>query len=354
MADEEQDSRTEAPTPRRLERAFEEGQIAFSSDFVAGLLLLSGVLFFMVYGRQFLDQLKMLLRLRLTYFQAAIDNPEALPALIYDSVVGLAAIILGLMVPLCTISVLASGLQTRFNITFKTIELKWEKLDPVKGFQRLFSLRAVVRGISAILKTIFVAVVTYYVIKGRIPEMLLAGFMPIDSAFAKATSLFLSVAMSVSAALMVIGIADLGWEKWKHYQEMRMSMQDIKDERKEDEGDPLVKARMRRLASELTKQAVNREVPKASVVVTNPTHFAVALKFEQGSMDAPKVVAKGADHMAKKIIEIAKSNGVAVVERKAVARFLYFNVKVGKSIPYELYMAVAEIINFVNRQKRAG
>lgn len=354
MADQEQDSRTEAPTPRRLERAFEEGQIAFSSDFVAGLLLLAGVLFFMVYGRQFLEQLKMLLRYRLSYFQTAIESPEALPAILIESVMGLVAIVLGLMVPLCAVSFLGSGLQTRFNITFKTVEMKWEKLDPVKGFQRIFSLRAVVRGLNAILKTLFVAIVTYYVIKGRIPEMLLTGFMPVDTAFTQATSLFLAVAMSISAALMVIGVADLAWEKWRHMQELRMSLQDIKDERKEDEGDPLVKARMRRLASELTKQAVSREVPKATVVITNPTHFAVALKFDRGSMEAPKVVAKGADHLAKRIIEIAKSNGVAVVERKAVARFLYFNVKVGKSIPYELYMAVAEIINFVNRQKRAA
>jgi flagellar biosynthetic protein FlhB len=162
------------------------------------------------------------------------------------------------------------------------------------------------------------------------------------------------VAISISAALMAIGVADLGWEKWKHLQDLRMSKQDIKEEAKQDEGDPLVKARMRRLASELTRQTIAKEVPKSTVVITNPTHFAVALKFDRDSMQAPTVVAKGADLMAKRIIEIAKENGVAVVERKAVARFLYFNVKVGKSIPYELYMAVAEIINFVNRQKRAA
>ncbi len=354
MADQDQDSRTEAPTPRRLERAFEEGQIAFSSDFVAGLLLLAGVLFFMVYGRQFLEQLKLLLRYRLTYFQTAIDNPEALPGIILESVLGLVAIVLGLMVPLAAVSLLGSGLQTRFNITFKTLEMKWEKLDPVKGFQRLFSMRAVVRGLSAVLKTIFVATVTYWVIRSRIPETVLTGFMPLESAFTQATSLFLAVAIAISAALMLIGIADLGWEKWRHLQDLRMSKQDIKEEAKQDEGDPLVKARMRRLASELTKQTIAREVPQATVVVTNPTHFAVALKFDRGSMQAPTVVAKGADHLAKRIIQVAKESGVAVVERKAVARFLYFNVKVGKSIPFELYMAVAEIINFVNRQKRAA
>jgi|694.fasta_scaffold92002_2 flagellar biosynthetic protein FlhB len=354
MADEEQDSRTEAPTPRRLERAFEEGQIAFSSDFVAGLLLLAGVLFFMVYGRQFLEQLKGVLRYRLSYFQTAIDSPEALPGILLESVLGLVAIVLGLMGPLCAVSVLGSGLQTRFNISFKTIEMNWEKLDPVKGFQRIFSLRAVVRGVSAILKTLFVAVVTYYVIRARIPETLLSGFMPLETAFSQATSLFLAVAISISAALMLIGVADLGWEKWKHLQDLRMSKQDIKEEAKQDEGDPLVKARMRRLASELTRQTIAKEVPQSTVVITNPTHFAVALKFDRDSMQAPTVVAKGADLMAKRIIQIAKENGVAVVERKAVARFLYFNVKVGKSIPYELYMAVAEIINFVNRQKRAA
>lgn len=350
----DQESKSEAPTPRRLERAWEEGQIGFSGDFVAGLVLIVGVLFFWLYGRQLLDQLKLLIRYRLTYFQAAVEDPAALPAIMLESFLGLTAIVLGLLVPLCAASLLGGGLQTRFNVSFKPLEFKWDRLSPAAGFRKIFSLRSVVRGVSALLKTALVAGITYALIQSRIPEVALAGFLSLDGAFQRGTSLFLSVAIAISLALLLLGLADLGFEKWRHLRELRMSLQEIKDERKEDEGDPLVKARIRRLQSELTRQAIAREVPKATVVVTNPTHFAVALKFDRQSMGAPLVVAKGSDHLAKQIIEIARTHGVAVVERKPVARFLFFNVKVGKPIPVELYLAVAEIINFVNRSRRAA
>ena len=350
----EQEQQTEAPTPRRLQRAMEEGQIGFSNDLMAGVVLLAGAIFFFLYGRALIDQLKTGLRLRLTYFETMIAYPQVLPEVLMRSGLSLVAIILGLMLPLCAVAMLAGGLQTQFNISFKPLEFKTDRMNPITGWQRIWSIKSAVRGINALIKSVLVGVITYYLISSKLPEILLSGFLPLEGAVQQAANLFIAVAMAISTTMVLLGVADLGFQKWRHYQEMRMSMHDIRKETKEDDGDPMMKARLRRLGMELTKQSINRDVPKATVVITNPTHFAVALKFDRATMTAPIVVAKGSDHMAKKIIEVAKKNGVAVVERKSVARFLYFKSQIGKAIPVELYMAVAEIINFVNRFQRAA
>ena len=166
-------------------------------------------------------------------------------------------------------------------------------------------------------------------------------------------AILMTASFAVAAMMVVVGIVDLAFQKWKHLQELKMSLRDIKDEHKESEGDPMVRARLKRLRAEMSRTRMLADVPRASVVITNPTHFAVAIEYDPEKMEAPIVLAKGADHLAKKIIEIAKENDVAVVERKPVARFLYANVEIGQTIPVELYQAVAEILNFVNRVKAA-
>lgn len=352
MSTEDQDQRSEAPTPFRLQKALEEGQIGVSGDLISGLVLLVGVLYFAFFGTQLIASLKDVLRWRFADIARLADHPERLPELAMQTMLTLTGVVLGLLVPLFFISLLSGGLQTQFNLTFKPLEAKWSRLDPIAGTRRLFSLRAVMRGIFLILKSAVVALVTYWLIRQRMIDISLTGWGTLDDALTVALSLILAISVTIAALLVLIGVADLGFQKWKNLQELRMTPDEIRKENRELAGDPLLKARLRRMQAELLHKSLRKEVPKATVVITNPTHFAVALRYERGKSPAPIVVAKGADLLAKRIIEIAKEHDVAVVERKPVARYLYFKVPVGKAIPVEMYQAVAEVLNFINRLRR--
>jgi flagellar biosynthetic protein FlhB len=163
------------------------------------------------------------------------------------------------------------------------------------------------------------------------------------------TELLFEIGFLAAGLMLVVGVADYGFQWWKQQQDLRMTKQEVRDENKETDGDPQLKARIRRIATELSRKRNIRAVPSATVIVTNPTHYAVALRYDPNESPAPIVVAKGADFLAKQIIQVAKENGIAVVERKPVARYLYANVKVGQQVPYEVFQAVAEILNFIRQ-----
>ncbi|MEZ6095634.1 MAG: EscU/YscU/HrcU family type III secretion system export apparatus switch protein [Pirellulaceae bacterium] len=337
---EDQDQKTEAPTQRRIQKAFEEGQIGFSSDLLGGLILLIGICYFWLFGGMLFGQLRTNLRVRLLEFDEALLYPERLPDLIVFAFASLVGVILGLLAPLFCVSLLSGGLQTRFNLTMKPLQLKFDRFNPVSGFKKLFSLRAVMRGVTAVAKAAVVATVSYLVIHSELDSITTSGFGSLSMAIALVTRLTLVVSITIAALMVLVGVGDLAFQKWKQYQDLRMSIKDIRDEFKEDNGDPLLKARMRQLAAEMTKKTIAKEVPGATVVVTNPTHFAVALKYDREKNPVPVVVAKGTDHLAKQIIALAKENNVPVVERKPVARYLYAKVNVGQSIPFEMYQAL--------------
>jgi flagellar biosynthesis protein FlhB len=349
------DQKTEDATPRRLERAFEEGQIAYSTELIGGLILVVGVIFFLAMGGWFVGQLKDMLRERFTHFEAMINHPESILLSLRQHVTQAGMACLALIVPLTAVILAGSMLMTRFNISSKPLEWNWSRMDPFQGWQRIFSLRSINRGAIAAAKATCIIVAGYWLTSNRMGEIAATGQTTLEYAIALGTELVLNVGLLTAILMTIVGVGDYGFQWWKQRQDLRMTMQDIRDEHKDSEGDPQVRARIRRIASEMSKKRMMQAVPKATVVVTNPTHFAVALRYEPSESAAPVVVAKGADFLAQQIIKIAKDSGVAVVERKPVARFLYFNVKIGKQIPAEMFQAVAEIINFIRQlNQRAG
>jgi flagellar biosynthetic protein FlhB len=343
------DQRTEEPTPRRLERALEEGQIAFSTELIGGLILLVGVLFFFAMGGWFFGTLKDLIRQRFTYFDPMLQQPENILVRMRYHLQELVTIFLAMVVPIVAVVLAGSFVQTRFNITAKPLAWNWGRMNPLKGLKRIFSLRSVNRGAIAIAKATCIIVVSYWLTMSRMNLIVSTGQTTLEYAIQIGVSLLLTIGFVTAILMIVVGAFDYGFQWWKQRQELRMSLQEIRDENKEIEGDPLIKARIRRIANELNKRRMMQAVPKATVVVTNPTHFAVALRYDPNEAPAPVVVAKGADYLAQQIIKVAKENGVAIVERKPVARFLYFNVKMGQPIPVEIFQAVAEIINFIRQ-----
>ncbi|MEO1524844.1 MAG: flagellar biosynthesis protein FlhB [Planctomycetota bacterium] len=350
----DQDQRTENATPQRLNKARQEGQLAFSAELLSGVMLSVGVLLFWGFGVLFFGTLGKTISLRLTLFEPMIVEPQQLiPALISD-VLRIGFVVGGFIVAIGLVAAACGLLQTNFNVSLKPLELKFNKLDPNSGIKRIFSSRSVVRGALAVIKATILLLIVYLVSRSRLEQIANASFGSYPELMLLMSDILLYAALAIAIMIAIVGVVDFAYQRWKHAQDMKMSLKDIKDENKESEGDPLVRARVRRIQAEMGRKRMLADVPQASVVITNPTHYAVALQYDPESMPAPVVIAKGADHLARKIIEIAKENGVAVVERKPVARFLYANVEIGKTIPFELYQAVAEVLNFVQKMRSAA
>lgn len=351
---EKNDQPTEEPTARKWEKAFEDGQLAFSTELVGGLIILMAMLFFLGLGKWFFDAILNSIRERLTFFEPMISHPDSLVLAIRRNVQQVGWVCMGLMLPLAAITILSGVLQTRFNLTTKPLALNWGKISPQSGFKRIFSTRSLNRGLMSIAKSAAIVAAAYYLTVARMEEVTFSGNCTFGEMLMIGADLLLAIGLATAILLVVIGVVDLGFQIWKQKQDLMMTKQEVRDEHKDTDGDPQIRARIRKLRSELASKNIIQEVPKATVVITNPTHFAVALRFKPGESNAPVVIAKGADHLAKQIIRVAKENGVAVIERKPIARFLYAHVKVGREIPTELYQAVAEILNFIRRAERAA
>ena len=349
--DQDRDSKTEEATPQRLRKAAEDGQFGYSSELVSGLMLTVAAAMAIGFGGLFFASLAGLIKFRLTYFEPMIvDSRQLVPAFI-DDLFSFGLLILGLILPVMLAAAVCGVLQTNFNVSMKPLELKWDKLSVRKGFGRIFSGRSVARGVFAILKVCLILLLTILVARSRRDQITFAGFSSYYAMMVTLGQILAYTSLVVGACMLILGVMDLAYQRYKHLRDLRMSIQDVKDEQKDTEGDPLIRARVKRLQAELGKKRMLADVTDATAVVTNPTHYAVAIKYDRATMDAPIVVAKGADHLAKKIIEIAKLNDVPVVERKPVARFLFANVDIGRAVPIEIYQAVAEILNFVNRMR---
>jgi len=350
MADEKsQDQKTEDPTTRRLEKALEEGQIAFSSELLSGLILLVGLLFFFIAGRWFFQILQEVLRERLYFMQPMISYPETILLAIRRNLIQIGWACLGIIAPLITVILVGSFLQTRFNLSTKPLALKWNKLSPLQGLKRIFSTRAINRGLVAVAKAVSLVLAAYLLVQSRLDVVASAGMSNLDYGIAVGSQLILTIGLLAAILMVAVGVADYGFQWWKQRQELKMTLQEVRDENKEMEGDPQIKARIRRVASEMSKKRMMQAVPRATVIVTNPTHYAVALKYDAEQAAAPVVVAKGVDHLALQMIKVGKEHGVAVVERRSVARFLYSHVSVGQEIPFEMFQAVAEILTFIRQ-----
>jgi flagellar biosynthetic protein FlhB len=283
-----------------------------------------------------------------------ISHPNSVVLAIRRNVEQVGMVCIGLMLPLLVVTLLGGVLQTRFNFSLKPLNLDWKKISPQSGFKRIFSTRSLNRGLISIAKASAIILAGYFISVARWNQVSHSGMNTFGHLILAGTDLLLLIGFATAVLLVVIGIMDLAFQIWKQKKDLMMTKQEIRDENKDTEGDPQVRARIRKLQSELARKKVVQEVPKATVVITNPTHYAVALRFQPGETSAPVVIAKGSDHLAKQIIRVAQEHGIAVVERKPVARFLYANVKVGGEIPVELYQTVAEILNFIKRAQHAA
>jgi len=347
--------KTEEPTPRRLQEARDEGNVARSMDLTAAFSLLAAVLLLYAFGghvfRGLINTMHDSLGGGGDINTVSTDTLELTIARVFRSAVDvIAPLILGIT----GVALLATVAQVGFLVTTKPLEPNLNKLNPIKGAGNLFNARAGIRLIMSLAKVAVLTLVAFIVIERDLPKILLLAHLEPGAMFQAASGLVFDLALKLAILLLVLGVIDYLFQKQQRTRDLRMSKQDVKEEMKRMEGDPMVKQRRSRVAKQLTMQRTAAAVPQADVVVTNPTHYAIALKYDSQKMAAPRVVAKGADFMAYRIRQIAIAHGVPLVERKELARAMYASVEVGDEVPPEFYNAVAEILAYVYRLSGAA
>lgn len=339
--------RTESPTARRRQEARKKGQVARSQDVNSAAILLAsvGLLYFL--GGQLAGQMMDLLRAGLVALPEGELNPERAYTLFvrwgwrFLTLTG--PFFLGLMVAGVAVNVLQAG----FVMSEEALAPKWERLNPLRGLGNLVGRRSLVEIIKSPLKLFLVGVVAYFTISQQAQDLLRVGGMPPVQAVSLVWGVAFTLLVRATMAVCVLGLLDYLYQRWEHERGLRMTKEEVKDEYRQTEGDPLIRTRIRSLQKQVAMRRMMAAVPKADVVLTNPTHLAVALSYDEHAMRAPKVVAKGPRLIAERILALARSHGVPVVENKPLARSLYKMVAVGQEIPAALYRAVAEILAYV-------
>ncbi|PLV58387.1 flagellar biosynthesis protein FlhB [Thermotoga sp. KOL6] len=334
--------RTERATPRKRRKVREEGRVPTSRELNMAITFLAFAVVLKVFGFRATNEIAQDIQV---FFAFERTNDILMVAL--EQFKKIFMMMGGLILFIMASGVLVGALQTRFLFAPKALKPDLNRINPVEGFKRLFSLKSLVELLKAILKVSIVGIVVYQVLRNRWHEMVLFSEMGIEDMFLNFWDIASEIALKSGMALLILAIFDYLYQRWEYEKSIRMTKQELKDELKEVEGNPEVKRRQRQIMYDILRKRMMEEVPKADVVITNPTHFAVALKYDPDTMNAPTVVAKGVDHLALRIIEIAKENGVAIVRNPPLARDLYYKVEVGEEISSEFYKIVAEILVYV-------
>lgn len=351
MASEDDGQKTEQPTQRKRDEARRQGQVAYSPELTGTMLLMAAVIVMWLYGDDFSSQLRTAMEQYLGNSHALIMHVGLLD-LLQDAIKRGVAIAGAFMVIMFGIALLVNFAQVGFFISTEALEFKWEKLDPISGFQKIISVMGLVKGLQQVAKTAAVAAIAVWLMWGKEQQIAALTDAPLFWSASQAWSMALKLLIATTAMLMVLGGADYFYQWFRLENELKMTKQEMKDEQRNEEGDPHVRARRRQIQRELAqKRKMIRDVPKATVVITNPDHYAIALRYVRGENSAPICLAKGTNYFALKIIEEARKHGVSVVERKPLARALYKMVNVGDEIPHQLYIAVSEVLAYLHRLK---
>ncbi|ACB84995.1 flagellar biosynthesis protein FlhB [Natranaerobius thermophilus] len=345
--------KTETPTPKHRRESRKKGQVAKSTELTSALLLMATfstlyIVFpysfdrFMNFAKQFWSNIN-----TINYTMDEIHSlliTMMMEGAVFAAPVIIVAVLIGLISNLMQVGILLTG---------DPLKPKLERLDPIKGFQKIFSKRAVVELTKSLFKMVVIGIIAYILFNNHMEHFPYFYDMTVMQIAVEVGQLTWALIFRVGMALLFLSILDYVYQVWEHEQNLKMTKQQVKDEHKQTEGDPQVRSKMKEKQREISKKRMMSEVPEADVVITNPVHIAVALKYDEGDT-APMVLAKGQGHVARKIKEIAEDHNVVVMENRQLARSLYFSVEIGDFIPEELYQAVAEVLAFVYRLKKSS
>jgi flagellar biosynthetic protein FlhB len=350
MADTDQE-RTEQATEKRRQDFREKGQVAQSKEVQTAAMLSATLLLWYFYAPPFWRRLSSWLG-EMWRLSANVEvTPAAVVNLLIQTVLQMAILLGPLLLLVLLVGIFSSFLQIGWLFTFKPLQPDFSKLNPIAGAARFVSKRSLVEIVKSLAKVLLVGTVAYKVVAGEFDRALYLIDMDVFETVRYLGQVGLRILFKSCGILALLGLLDFLYVRWEMAEKMKMTKQEQKEEFKEAEGDPHVKSRIRSLQHQMARRRMMAEVPKADVVITNPTHFSVALRYDRSRMDAPQVVAKGADNVAMRIREIARENNVPLVENKPVARALY-KIELGKPVPEDLFKAVAEILAYVYGLKR--
>jgi flagellar biosynthetic protein FlhB len=352
MPDKPAAERTHYPTFRKLQKARQRGHLPQSQELMSVATLLVLVAIVALLGPSLTTWFIVQIKHGMSCENVVFADTEAFTAFINAKTIDLILVILPILAALVVGAVLAGIAVSGLNFAPGAIELKFDKLNPVAGFGKLFNIRSVVKLLASILKLLCISLVIWFYIRSRLEVFASLRWTWSIEMLAVIARLILGLLIRVGVVLLVIGIADVFFQKWKYIQDLKMTRQEAKQDRKDTEGSPELKGRIRRIQIELASRRMLREVPRASVVLINPTHVAVALRYDSEEMEAPIMVAKGADHLAERIREVARAYGVPIIRRPELARTIYSTVQPGNPIPEALYVAVAEVLGMIYRLRR--
>lgn len=339
--------RSEQPTAKRQDDARKKGQIARSREFNTMAVMLVSALALVMLGKKLITDLGDLVQRHLQLSRADIYDLSSMTRLFADAMIDGLWLMTPLFLLLVVVALLAPLSIGGWAFSFEAMAPKLSKLDPIKGLARLFSAKSLVELLKAMAKFLLVTAVAIAVIWMQMADFISLGSQSLEPGLAHAGNLLAMSFLYVSVALILIAAVDVPFQIWDHNKQMRMTMQEVRDEMKDTEGKPEVRSRIRQLQREVAQRRMMEAVPKADVIVTNPTHFAVALKYDPKKMRAPVVLAKGADLIALNIRKIAEENHIARIEAAPLARALYHSTEIGQAIPQGLYLAVAQLLAYV-------
>ncbi|HEX2944698.1 MAG TPA: flagellar biosynthesis protein FlhB [Clostridia bacterium] len=351
--------KTEKATPKKRREARKKGQVFQSREISSAMILLFVFIALRVYGKSIYTMITDYMKKVLTEYPQIEDlyTPDILSRVFVDGVMVFARAVGPILLVALLTGLIVGYVQVGFLFTTETLKPQFSRINPFSGFKRMFSLRSVVELAKAILKVLAIGYLAYTYLNGKVQQVL--SLMDMDllqvASFICLTSLDLAIRICI--LLIIMGIFDFAYQWWDYEKNLKMTKQEVKEEAKQTEGDPQVKSRIRQKQRQISMRRMMQEVPKADVIITNPTHFACALKYDAEKSPAPVLLAKGQDYIALRIKEIARENKVEIVENKPLARAIYETVEIGQAIPSELYQAVAEVLAFVYSLKgktRAG
>jgi len=352
MAEESYQERTERATPKKRQEAREKGNVPRSNEVNSAVILLISSLAFVLFGKYMFNGVLIMIQNIYSNCSTIEVTATSLPKLSENIGLNFAFLVGPFMLSLMIAGVAANVIQSGITVAGKSIQPKLEKINPLAGFKRLFSIRSFVELVKNILKMVIIFLIGYTTIKGEFNEFFDLANQDITQIMIFIGSLSLKLFLRVGLVFIILAILDFVYQKYDFEKNLKMTKQEIKEEHKQSEGDPLIKSRIRSIQREQARRRMINEIPNADVVIVNPVHVAIALKFNQEEMSAPVVVAKGMRKIALKIKEIAKQHNIPIIEKPVVARLLYKSAEVGHEIPVELYQVVAEILANVYQMKK--
>lgn len=347
MADESFQERTEQPTPKRIKEAREKGQVARSTELSSVTVMLAAAASLIALGPLMSSESREMFVWIFTNAPSFDLNAASVPGFLLQVSWMFVKMTAPVIIVLTITALAISYLQVGSLFSMQALEPKFDKLNIVNGIKNLVSAKSMMVAVRDVIKMVIIVVIAYYAVKKEVPVMVGFTDMAVSDIASAMTSITIKISFKILIALAVIALLDFVYQKWIYTKGLRMSFQDIKEELKQTEGNPQIKGRIRAIQRDQARKRMMQDVPKADVVITNPTHIAVALKYDTDTMEAPTVLAKGERLIAEAIKKLAAESGVPIVENKPLARALFKTVEVGMQIPGDLYKAVAEILAYV-------